>query len=267
MTLKYLYNTEKESTKIISQGLGDFNNSITGEIECGGESFYLINDGLLLGSIQASFFWDILAIKNVSYQNLEVLTVLVDLIFNKFKDKIGSFVYSTINKQQVRDLKELGFNTYGEILNKPKDKILYELVNYTYTPKNIKHNNEIFTKKNIDKKYKEFSDDKIEEKEEILQFIAKDGDLIVGGIYGILKDNYGDIDMLWVHKKYRNRKVATNLIEKFENKSLEKGYNNFILGTAEFQAKGLYEKCGYKVISELKNCPNGYKNYSMVKVL
>ncbi len=265
MNLKYIYNTKEETTKVIGNGLRDFNNSITGEIDRGGENFYLVKDGLLLGSIKAVYSWDTLIINDIYYQNHEILTILVNLIFNEFKDKVGNFIYSTTIKQRVLDFKDLGFNVYGEIPNNPKGQTLYDMVNYKYTPLYIEHNYEVFTKENVEDKYKENSDDKINDQKEILQYIVKNGDFIVGGIYGLLEQDYAEVSMLWVHEDYRNKNIATNLLNKFEEMSLEKGYENFILGTAEFQAKGLYEKCGYKVIGELENCPKGYKNFTMVK--
>lgn len=267
MNLKYIYSLEKEFTKIIGNGLKEFNVSVTGEKERGGEHYYLLKDGELLGSIEAFYFWDILLVENIDYSNEDVLRILLDLIYNKFKDKVGCIVHSTSSDKRLIDFNKFDFNTYGEIPNKPEGRNIYELVNFNYVPYNLNHDFEIFTEGTLPEIIKKSINKKNIDESEVIQYIVKDNDNIVGGIYGFLKDDYAEIDMLWIHKDYRNKKLATNLMSKFEQKSIEKGISQFILGTGEFQARNFYEKLGYSINSELKNCPKGYSNYSMIKYL
>jgi hypothetical protein len=39
------------------------------------------------------------------------------------------------------------------------------------------------------------------------------------------------------------------------------------LETFSFQARGFYEKCGYKVVGQLDDCPPGQRFYWMYKAL
>lgn len=52
---------------------------------------------------------------------------------------------------------------------------------------------------------------------------------------------------------------------KIEEKAKEQNVYSINLGTVEFQAKGFYEKLGYKVVFIKENDPRGYKSYSLVK--
>jgi ribosomal protein S18 acetylase RimI-like enzyme len=73
------------------------------------------------------------------------------------------------------------------------------------------------------------------------------------------------INRLAVDPKYRNHLIGTTLVTHAIHYAKEKGIKLVMLGTCEFQARGFYEKLGFKVVYERDNNPKGYKSYTMLK--
>ena len=99
-------------------------------------------------------------------------------------------------------------------------------------------------------------------------FLAKDGQKIVGIITGHSYYKEVHISDLIILEPYRNKHVGTKLMEAVENYSKDKNFENINLTTYEFQAPEFYKKCGYKVefIRENKKEPKLTK-YFLIKHL
>lgn len=70
-----------------------------------------------------------------------------------------------------------------------------------------------------------------------------------------------------MNKEYRKRNVGTNLIRKIEEFAKVGHLTGIRMETWDFQAKGFYEKKGYSVFAEIKDCPPGTINYYLKKEL
>ena len=99
-------------------------------------------------------------------------------------------------------------------------------------------------------------------------FIAKDGDKVIGLITGhsYYKEVYiGDLIVL---EEYRHQHIGKKLMEMVENHYKDKGFENINLTTYNFQAPEFYKKCGYKVDFVRENKENPKLNkYYLVKYL
>ena len=84
-------------------------------------------------------------------------------------------------------------------------------------------------------------------------FLAFDNDKLIGGAIG------------FVDEEYRNRNIGTNLIKEIEKFALKEHLTGVRMETWNFQAKGFYEKNGYSVFGEIKNCPPGTIDYHLKK--
>ena len=94
----------------------------------------------------------------------------------------------------------------------------------------------------------------------------KNGDEIVGGILAQMYWGILSVDILWVDEKYRNKGYASALLIDIERMAKEKNCTISHLSTYDFQAKGFYEKLGYKVFGILEDCPSeGHSLYYMSK--
>lgn len=96
-------------------------------------------------------------------------------------------------------------------------------------------------------------------------FLAFDNDKLIGGAIGFVEFNWYFLDLLYIDEKYRNRNIGTNLIKEIEKFALEEHLTGVRMETWNFQAKGFYEKNGYSVFGEIKDCPPGTIDYHLKK--
>ena len=91
---------------------------------------------------------------------------------------------------------------------------------------------------------------------------------VIGGILACcILWNVLAIESLWVAEEYRGYGFASELLEEVEGEAREMGCHLAQLDTFDFQARGFYEKKGYRVFGELKDMPKGHSRYYMCKEL
>ena len=78
-------------------------------------------------------------------------------------------------------------------------------------------------------------------------------DGVAVGCAGLKKYNDSDVEIkrVWVEPDYRGRHIATELMDRIEDKAREMGFKRAVLQTRPIMedAVGLYEKRGYELIS------------------
>lgn len=107
--------------------------------------------------------------------------------------------------------------------------------------------------------------DEYQEKE--FNFVAYDDNKLIGGAIGFIKYDWYFLDMLYIDEKYRKGKIGTSLINELENFAFKKKLIGIRTDTWDFQAKEFYEKMGFNLFGELKDCPLGTINYFFEKKL
>ena len=96
-------------------------------------------------------------------------------------------------------------------------------------------------------------------------FLEFDNDKLIGGAIGFVEYNWYFLDLLYIDEEYRNRNIGTNLIKEIEKFALKEHLTGVRMETWNFQAKGFYEKNGYSVFGEIKDCPPGTIDYHLKK--
>lgn len=98
---------------------------------------------------------------------------------------------------------------------------------------------------------------------------AKDekGNLLGGVLACSVLWNILYIETVWVREDCRGMHLASKLMETVEEEAKAHGCYMAQLDTYDFQAKGFYEKCGYRVFGTLKDVPKGHERYYMSKLL
>jgi GNAT superfamily N-acetyltransferase len=96
-------------------------------------------------------------------------------------------------------------------------------------------------------------------------FFAFDNDKLVGGAVGFIKYNWYYLDLLYIDKNYRGKKIATNLIKKIEEFSKKNNLTGVRMETWDFQAKDFYRKVGYTIFGTIEDCPPGTIEYHLMK--
>lgn len=84
--------------------------------------------------------------------------------------------------------------------------------------------------------------------ESIKQLVAKDGEKIVGSANIIVKNNFFEIDNLYIAPEYRNRGIAKHIINFAINN--ERKENVILVVDANDTPKYMYESMGFSKISE-----------------
>ena len=101
-----------------------------------------------------------------------------------------------------------------------------------------------------------------------IHYVIKENDTIIAGICAsIYTWKIMHIDLLFVEKAYRTQNLGSLLLRQVEKEAKIMGVTLIHLSTFEFQAKDFYVKHNYEIFGVLDDCPQGYKRYSLKKVL
>ena len=103
---------------------------------------------------------------------------------------------------------------------------------------------------------------------ELLDIVEYDKDRnVIGGILGGTYWGWVHIDILWVKEGYRKKGIGSALLEACEEEGRRRGCHSVHLDTMSFQAPEFYKRHGYRIISELKDIPEGYSKFHLIKDL
>ncbi len=98
-------------------------------------------------------------------------------------------------------------------------------------------------------------------------FLAFDDNKLIGGAIGFIEYNWYFLDLLYVNEEYRGKDIGTNLLKQIEDFARTEKLMGVRMETWDFQARGFYEKNGYKVFGEIKDCPPNTICYFLKKEL
>lgn len=106
-------------------------------------------------------------------------------------------------------------------------------------------------------------------KEESLVFKIEneEGNIIAGCILNIHEWGRAVLGTLWADENYRHHGLGSMLIRAAENAAREKGCYYLCLGTADYMARPLYEKHGFRVFTVNRDIPMGHVSWSLSKRL
>lgn len=104
---------------------------------------------------------------------------------------------------------------------------------------------------------------------ESLVFKAEDGEgKVIGGcVLSICEWGRAVLARLWVDGRHRHHGLGSMLIRAAENTAREKGCYYLCLGTADYMARPLYEKHGFRVFTVNRDIPEGHISWSLSKRL
>ena len=75
------------------------------------------------------------------------------------------------------------------------------------------------------------------------------------------------IELLFIPEDRRAGGLGTRLMRRAEEEAIKRGCHHAWLDTFNFQARGFYEKLGYRVFGTLENYPVGHSRLFMTKSL
>lgn len=88
---------------------------------------------------------------------------------------------------------------------------------------------------------------------------------LIGGAIGIIQFGWYFLEELWIDENYRGNDIGTELIKNIEKCAINNNAIGVRMETWNFQAKGFYEKMGYKVYATFEDCPPGTVDYFLKK--
>jgi GNAT superfamily N-acetyltransferase len=88
---------------------------------------------------------------------------------------------------------------------------------------------------------------------------------VVAGLSAEMYWGWMFVDDLWVHESLRGQGYGSRLLALAEEEARSCGCGRAWLRTYSFQARGFYEKYGYRVVGELADYPPGEAFYWMRK--
>ncbi len=263
----------------------EYNDTITGFLRAHNAKFsdnrtfhkthvYQLDDNKLAGALTVTFFWDWLSVSSVCYRDVSVLRQMILHAWQAYQDKaIGMKIYTTV-KARFDDFLKVGFKQTGAVkltdfytdyhgdfmsesieIDEDRNVIITDEAIPAYEEL-LKKQNESFRKKH-----------KIHDLKESFNMAALDADTCIGGIQGEVYGNMLYLSRLVVDPAYRNRSIGRKLTQAALDFAQDAGFDFVSLGTCEFQARGFYEKLGFKVVHTRDESPRGYKTYTMIKWL
>lgn len=90
---------------------------------------------------------------------------------------------------------------------------------------------------------------------------------VIGGLWGRTAYDWLFVELLFVPEPLRGQGVGTDLMRRAEAEAAARGCHSAWLDTFEFQARGFYERLGYRCFGELANYPAGSSRYFMARAL
>lgn len=90
---------------------------------------------------------------------------------------------------------------------------------------------------------------------------------IVGGVQALINWNWLHICLIWLDESLRKQGVGTELLNRIEALGRASGCTHAHLDTFSFQARGFYEKHGFRVFGNLEDYPPGHNRYYLYKSL
>ncbi len=99
-------------------------------------------------------------------------------------------------------------------------------------------------------------------------YVRDEKGVMLGGLIGVRKGDWLNIDYLWVSDTVRGSGVGGQLINTAENEARRKGCKHALVDTVSFQARPFYEKQGYQLQMSLQDYPYpGMQRHSLTKAL
>ncbi|HTK48274.1 MAG TPA: GNAT family N-acetyltransferase [Gemmatimonadaceae bacterium] len=97
--------------------------------------------------------------------------------------------------------------------------------------------------------------------------LRDDGGEIVAGLYGWTWGRTCEVRTLWVHERWRGRRLGTRLLEAAESEARERGAVQIVLSTHDFQAPAFYRRFGYQTVGQVDDYPMGHRSIHLRKRL
>jgi len=98
-------------------------------------------------------------------------------------------------------------------------------------------------------------------------FLRTPEGVLCGGLMGWTIWSWMHIDSLWVEAEYRGQDHGKRLLQTAEEIAVNRGCTLVEVDTFSFQARGFYEKSGYKIFGTLSGIGGRFDRYYLSKTI
>lgn len=276
MTIKYVKDEKIEHRAELVKGLVAYNNTFAGGAPSDTFNIYAIEKDQVIAGCHTEMEWNWVFIEALFYEDSNALTSLMNEIYSRYEGKVEGVIYESYIPKRIEEFETLGFETLGSFENKPLGHDSKILINKKLLAQEHSNNHQLEMTKDVHKVYGQVVVDGVKKYNELngiddgkkdIEYVAYDGENIIGGVHGYIKQDYFYTSILWVDEAYRGQNIASELMNLIEDDAEAQGIKQFYLGTCTFQAEDFYKKRGYSVKMVITNCPKGYDDYTMVKYI
>jgi GNAT superfamily N-acetyltransferase len=112
-----------------------------------------------------------------------------------------------------------------------------------------------------------FNREQVDWSDQTFTVVLRDEDGAVrGGARGFLRMGAVEVRGVWLDPDLRRTGLGRQLMARLEREATASGASAALLDTYEFQARGFYEGCGYRVFAEF-DYPTGLRRFYLTKAL
>ncbi len=97
--------------------------------------------------------------------------------------------------------------------------------------------------------------------------VRNDSGEVTGGLWARTAFGWLFVELLFIPEDRRGGGLGTTLMQRAEEEAVRRGCRHAWLDTFSFQARGFYEKLGYRVFGTLEDYPVGHSRFFMSKSL
>ena len=97
--------------------------------------------------------------------------------------------------------------------------------------------------------------------------IRDDAGQMIGAAAGYTWAGISELKQMWVDKAYRGRGYARALLAAFVEEARGRGARRIWVASYDFQAPEMYEKAGFRRVTEFEGWPEGHVNVVLCKTL
>lgn len=98
-------------------------------------------------------------------------------------------------------------------------------------------------------------------------WLRNDRQSLLGGAQVLLNWHWLQICLVWIDPEIRRQGLGTELLRRVETLGRSNGCTQAHLDTFSFQARGFYERHGYRLFGQLDDYPAGHSRYYLRKEL
>ncbi|HEX8556334.1 MAG TPA: GNAT family N-acetyltransferase [Sphingomonas sp.] len=95
--------------------------------------------------------------------------------------------------------------------------------------------------------------------------LRDDGGATIGGLWGHTVFGWLHIELLFVPPAMRGASTGSAIMDRAEETAAARGCIGAWLDTYDFQARGFYEKRGYRLVGTIRDCPPGGAHHFLYK--